>query len=117
MLRRTSRERSDRAAMYIRLLKETMEQLSVFNVFDTRDPPKLSVIACGSRDVSLNCRDIPSLMCTGLGLLIDWGGTLLQDKWLIKIHIQVFAVGFDIAFPGFYQPIHAEVILLCIDAF
>jgi hypothetical protein len=55
------------------LLKETMEQLSVFNVFDTRDPPKLSVIACGSRDVSLNCRGIPSLMCTGLGLLIDWG--------------------------------------------
>jgi 5-formaminoimidazole-4-carboxamide-1-beta-D-ribofuranosyl 5'-monophosphate synthetase len=74
------------------------------------------MIACGSREVSLECRDIPTFIGTGLESLIDGRSTRLEDEWLIKIHIQIFAVGFDIAVSGFYKPIHAEIILLGIDA-
>jgi hypothetical protein len=44
------------------LLAGTIEKLSVFNWFNMRDPPRLSMIACGSRDVSLDCRRIATLM-------------------------------------------------------
>jgi hypothetical protein len=36
---------------------------------------------------------------------------------VVKIHIQVFAICLDIPFSGLHEPIHAEIILLWIDAF
>jgi hypothetical protein len=39
----------------------------------------------------------------------------LKYEGIIKIHIQFFAVGLDITFPGLHKPIHAEIILLCVD--
>jgi hypothetical protein len=103
--------------MYMQLLTGAMEKLCVFNSFDTRDPPRLFAIACGSRNDSLDRSSIPTCICIRLGSLIDCRSTRLKDEWLIKIHIQIFAVGFDIMFPGFYKTIHAEIILLWIDAF
>jgi hypothetical protein len=115
ILGRTSREPVACASISMWLLTETIEKCSGFNMFDARDPPRLSEIACGSRNVSLDCRGTPNFI--RIGLLIDCRSTLLQDEWLIKIHIQVLAIGFDIAFSRFYKPIKAQIIFLGIDAF
>jgi hypothetical protein len=41
----------------------------------------------------------------------------LEYKGIIEIHVQVFAICFDITFSGVHEPIHAEIILFWIDVF
>jgi len=117
MLERALRGSAFRALIYICLMIEVLEKRNKFKIFDMREPPGFSVITGGSRNMTFSRMVVNILMRIRPEVIAYDRGAASQYEGIVEIHIEIFAMCFDITFSGFYKPVNPEIILLWINAF
>ena len=82
-----------------------------------REPLGFSAIAGGSRNMTFRWMLVNILTWIYPEFIGYDRDAASQYEGVVEIHIEIFAMRFDITFSGFYKPVNAEIILLWINAF
>jgi hypothetical protein len=106
-----------RVLTYICLTIGTLKKWNKFKIFDMREPLGFSVITGGSRNIIFSRMVVNILMRIRPEFIGYDRDAVSQYEGIVEVHIEIFAMRFDITFSGFYKPVNPEIILLRINAF